>query len=198
MPGIVSAKPHSSVGPKLRFAPPKPADNEQGTPVPAVIPGLSKETRAHEHHRQRLKKTTETANLRARKLASATKQLSLSQPRTSTNKVHKGSDSSEDVADVDDVPVYDANRVEEQPELISGRSEISLADFVVTRKTRKGIDNDFEVIPHVRSVIILDDKQPHDIEIDEPWEYINGVDEDHRRSDPVKPSSYAKVVAQAK
>jgi len=166
--------------------------------MPTVMPGLSKETRAHEHHRQRLKKTAETANLRVRKLASATKQLSLSQPRTSANKVRKGSRSSGDVADVDDVPVYDANHVVEQPELISGRLEVSLADFVVTRKTRKGIDNDFEVIPHVRSVIILDDNQPHDIEIDEPWEHINGVDEDHRRSDPVKPSSYAMVVAQAK
>jgi len=139
MPGIVSAKPHSSVGPKLRSAPPKPADNEQGTPMHTAMPGLSKETRAHEHHRQRLKKTTETANLRARKLASATKQLSLSQPRISANKVRKGSHSSEDVANVDDIPVYEANHVEEQPESISGSLEVSLADFVVTRKTRKGI-----------------------------------------------------------
>lgn len=139
MPGIVSAKPHSSAGQKPRSARPKPADNEQGTPMPTVMPGLSKETRAHEHHRQRLKKTTETANLQARKLASVTKQLSLSQPRTSANKVRKGSRSSEDVADVDDVPVYDSNRVEERPELISGTLEVSLAEFVMTRKTRKGI-----------------------------------------------------------
>jgi hypothetical protein len=41
--------------------------------------------------------------------------------------------------DVDDVPVYDANHVEEQPESTSGSLEVSLADFVVTRKTRKGI-----------------------------------------------------------
>jgi hypothetical protein len=139
MPGLISANPLSSVSQKHRPASSKPANNEQSTPLPAVAPGVSKEARAYEHHRQRVKKTAETANLRVRKLASATKQLSLSQPRAPVNKVRKGSRTSKDVGDADDVAVLDANYVEEQPqELISGRLEVSLADFVVTRKSRKG------------------------------------------------------------
>ncbi|KAK2460104.1 hypothetical protein APHAL10511_007870 [Amanita phalloides] len=185
--------------PSSALTPSKAADNNHGSVLPTIVASnVSKEVRAYEHSRQRVKKTAETASLRVRKLASATKQLSLSHPRTPTNKVLKGTRISDDIADLDDPVVLDITHGDEQPELLKGRLEVSLADFIVTRKSRKGIDNDFEVIPHVRSVIILDDNQPHDIEIDEPWEYITGVEEDQGRSGSTKPISYAMVAAQAK
>ena len=35
--------------------------------------------------------------------------------------------------------------------------------------------DDFEVIPHIRSVIVLDDiANVHDMDLDEPWEHIYG------------------------
>lgn len=142
MPGILSVNPLSSNTQKLRPALSKPADNEQGTPLPAVALGVSKETRAYEHNRQRAKKTAETANLRVRKLAKATGHLPVShrQPRTPAKAVRKGSRSSEDVANVDDTPVIDAGHIEEQPqEVVSERLDVSLADFVMFRKGRKGI-----------------------------------------------------------
>jgi hypothetical protein len=56
----------------------------------------------------------------------------------------------------------------------SGFSEMALADFVKfrTKKSSKAQDIDFEVLPPVRSVIALDDSG-HDIEINEPWEFIS-------------------------
>ncbi|KAF8634879.1 hypothetical protein AX15_000633 [Amanita polypyramis BW_CC] len=193
-----SVNPPSLASQKLCSMLSKAADGEQNTAPPPATSNVSKEVRAYEHHRRRVKKTAETANLRVRKLASATKQLSLSQPRTSTNKVRKGAGVFDDLLDLDIPAIFDAAQGDEQPDLRRGKAEVSLADFVVARKNRKGADNDFEVIPHVRSVIILDDDQLHDIEIDEPWEYINGIDDDQVCSDVGKPISYAMVAAQAK
>ena len=142
MPGIISVNPLSSISQKHRPAPSKLADKDQGTPLPAVALSVSKETRAYDHDRQRVKKTAETANLRVRKLAKATGHHpgSHRQPRTPAKAVRKGSRSSEDMADVDDTPVLDVRHIEEQPqELIGERLDVSLADFVMSRKGRKGV-----------------------------------------------------------
>lgn len=47
------------------------------------------------------------------------------------------------------------------------------------------------MIPHVRSVIVLDDNIASDIELDEPWEHIESV-KDHQATSPAP--SYAKMV----
>jgi hypothetical protein len=52
----------------------------------------------------------------------------------------------------------------------------------------KGV-NDFEVVPHVRSVIVLDDNTPDELIIDEPWEHVNDSDTEARGL------SYAQVAA---
>lgn len=92
----------------------------------------------------------------------------------------------------------------------SGFSKMALADFV-TSKTKKlsrmrgmvlqdfvhdnadsklCVDVDFEVLPPVRSVIALDDFG-HDIEINEPWEFISLAPE----SPTWKGLSYAQAAA---
>ncbi|KAG1813936.1 uncharacterized protein BJ212DRAFT_1300814 [Suillus subaureus] len=74
----------------------------------------------------------------------------------------------------------------------SGFSKMALADFVTfkTKKQSKAQDTDFEVLPPVRSVIALDDFG-HDIEINEPWEFISLAPE----SPACKGLSYAQAAA---
>lgn len=74
----------------------------------------------------------------------------------------------------------------------SGFSMMALADFVTfkTKKQSKAQDADFEVLPPVRSVIALDDFG-HDIEINEPWEFISLSPE----SPACKGLSYAQAAA---
>jgi len=70
--------------------------------------------------------------------------------------------------------------------------QVQLADLIVTKKPRRqGKDGDFEVIPPVRSVIVLDDPVTPDMDFDEPWEHIYGVDDDMPSYEP----SYAKIVS---
>ena len=52
-------------------------------------------------------------------------------------------------------------------------------------------DADFELVPHIRSVIALDDAMDDAGELDEPWEYVSGEGEGEGRKAP----SYAQVVA---
>ncbi|KAF8640583.1 hypothetical protein AX17_000245 [Amanita inopinata Kibby_2008] len=181
--------------------PTRSATNERSSSYPAVASTNTKEVRAYEHQRQKVKKTAETANMRARKQANAIKHVF--QARTSSNKSQKSLSLVDDAVDFEDHALPDSHKGDEEelelhkvPRL---RHEVKLTDLIVTtRKSRKGVrDNDFEVIPHVRSVIILDDSQIQDIEIDEPWEYISGVDENQEPSN-TEPISYAEAVAQVK
>jgi len=176
------------------------ADAEQASENTPAISPTSKEVREYEHHRQQVKKAAETAKLRVRKLASATKQLSLSQPRAPTSKVRKGLGILVDVADpVEPLPDSGKANEEELQASPERKLEVNLGDLIVTRKSpsRKGAENDFELIPHIRSVIILDDNQPHDIDVEEPWEHITGVEDDQGYKDNAKGISYAMVVARA-
>ena len=52
---------------------------------------------------------------------------------------------------------------------------------------------DFELIPHVRSVVVLDDKYFDTPDINEAWEHVSSDEED--RDKPVKGRSYAQVVS---
>lgn len=90
------------------------------------------------------------------------------------------------------------------------RLEVPLEALVTTRKPRKGkgmcyspgdfrkrmfnasvTEGDFEIIPHVRSVIALDDDTTPDVEVDEPWEHIYGDDDEQ----PDKELSYAAIAS---
>jgi len=75
--------------------------------------------------------------------------------------------------------------------------EVKLAELVTTKKPRKGKAGDFEVIPHVRHVIVLDDFTGHDLSIEEPWECIEGESDEDSHSDASssKAPSYAAVLA---
>ncbi|KAG2153530.1 uncharacterized protein EDB93DRAFT_1135347 [Suillus bovinus] len=78
------------------------------------------------------------------------------------------------------------------PRTKSGFSKMALADFMTfrTKKQFKSQDADFEVLPPVRAVIALDDFG-HDIEINEPWEFISLAPE----SPTCKGLSYAQAAA---
>jgi hypothetical protein len=54
-------------------------------------------------------------------------------------------------------------------------------------------DGDFEVVPHIRSVIALDDNTPDELDIDEPWEHIYSTDCEENKG-----LSYAQVAALSK
>jgi len=68
--------------------------------------------------------------------------------------------------------------------------EVRLADLVTPRKPRK--EGDFEVIPLPHQVIVLDEFTVNDMEVDEPWEHVNGDD------DKVDVPSYAEIVSATK
>ncbi|KAI0313216.1 hypothetical protein OF83DRAFT_1175884 [Amylostereum chailletii] len=86
-------------------------------------------------------------------------------------------------------------------------TEVKLADLIRPAKSgKKPKDPDFELVPHVRSVIVLDDSSafaPGEPESDEPWEYLSSValsdynddddDDTDERSRTVL--SYAEIVA---
>lgn len=102
--------------------------------------------------------------------------------------------------------------------------EVKLADLVTSKKPRKAkgmcviylhsgsrplslyrwnLEGDFEVIPHIRSVIVLDDFAiSQDLVIDEPWEHIYGEseseDDNTIASAPQTPPSYASILSTTK
>lgn len=49
------------------------------------------------------------------------------------------------------------------------------------------------MVPHIRSVIVLDDAAIRDVPVDEPWEHIYGEDDI-----PVKAPTYATVLSSNK
>lgn len=53
---------------------------------------------------------------------------------------------------------------------------------------------DFEVVPHVRSVIVLDDVISHDLDIDEPWEHVQRDEEGYAHTNKAEGLSYAHAV----
>jgi len=70
--------------------------------------------------------------------------------------------------------------------------EVKLADLVTPSK-RKNKEGDFEVIPLPRQVIVLDEFTVHDMDVDEPWEYVDGGNREM-----VDSPSYAEIVSATK
>ncbi|KAF9055769.1 hypothetical protein BJ165DRAFT_1398568 [Panaeolus papilionaceus] len=74
-----------------------------------------------------------------------------------------------------------------------GRREVSLSElvyFAAQKKPRKNKGHDFEMIPALKTVIVLDDAESADVEMDEAWDHIDDLSMDGEVE-----LSYAKVVA---
>ncbi|THH30231.1 hypothetical protein EUX98_g3943, partial [Antrodiella citrinella] len=71
----------------------------------------------------------------------------------------------------------------------SGTLEVDLTEFLKPAKARKvkRAVGDFEVLPSVRQVLVLDDRLDGELEVDEPWEHLSLDGEDE------KTFSYAEV-----
>jgi len=107
----------------------------------------------------------------------------------------------------DNRPVWDADNDMDEKDVIDDvervapsrvivpdvvRSEVKLADLVTSKKSRKAVGGDFEVIPAPRNVIVLDDFSVQDMDVDEPWELVT------REEEKARGPSYAQVVSTAK
>jgi len=163
--------------------------------------GNLKDMRAYEHDRQRMMKAAELVKRKARKsLAWSTVLQPKIHPSTTGISGKHERLRVEDVDPLDGLE-YDAD-VRRVPHSLPGRlggvpykMELKLGDLVTARKPRKGSDGDFEVIPHVRSVIVLDDFIGLDPNVEEPWEYIRGQFEE----DGITPAlSYAEILSSGK
>lgn len=163
--------------------------------------------RSYEHDRQRVRRAVDFAKMRARrgqwssKFDDPPKDTSA---RKLTQWALRETDSSSEGGFL-----FDFDQDTEPQVTVDSRLEVPLAALVTTRKARKGrgmyhfralrermlnvsvIEGDFEIIPHVRPVIALDDDMAPDVEVDEPWEHVYGDDDEH----PDKEPSYATIAS---
>ncbi|KAG1742755.1 uncharacterized protein EDB91DRAFT_1127895 [Suillus paluster] len=158
----------------------------------------AKDQRAYERARHQTKERREHAQLKERKERAATG-VRATPPKEGhvSRAARRVSMEFWDGDEPDSGPLTGLGRpinVAPVPRIKSGFSKVVLADFVTfkTKKLSKAQDVDFEFLPPVRSVIALDDFG-HDIEIDEPWEFISLAPE----SPAWKGLSYAQAAALA-
>ncbi|KAG7451837.1 uncharacterized protein BT62DRAFT_267413 [Guyanagaster necrorhizus] len=143
-----------------------------------------KDQRAYEHNRQRVKKAADVFKMRQKK-KSGPPPPKLDRGTASEKDRRLRAD---DVDPLDGILVESARRDDTPP--LPRSSEVKLSDLIVRKQDTKK-DSDFEVIPHVRSVIVLDDFTP-DLAADEPWEYIYGESDDE--GEVAHKPSYAQVL----
>jgi len=172
-----------------------------------------KDTRAYEHNRQRVKKAAERVLTKARKERGWTMcKGTAAAPKCSCCHLDKGKrlGSKEVKALVDGDVVGDAaflnthrrSRSDSGGALVpisfqgftaAATRDVKLTDLVTTGKPKKRREGDFEVVPHIRSVIVLDDFCSDEKDVEEPWEHVHG-DDDEKANIP----SYAEIVTIAK
>ncbi|KAF9260825.1 hypothetical protein L218DRAFT_1079067 [Marasmius fiardii PR-910] len=166
-----------------------------------------KDQRAYEHDRQRQKQGRDFAQMCARKgrdysslsfrrvgwlplpIPSYLGYRSASSPAPSGTKLGFGN---HDTAHLEDFEQGYGEALHDEPKSFGNGKEAKLTDFVISvRKARKHRETDFEFIPHIRSVIVLDDiVQTKDVSVvDEPWEHIG---DDEKLPNEL---TYANVVA---
>ncbi|EPQ60191.1 hypothetical protein GLOTRDRAFT_134918 [Gloeophyllum trabeum ATCC 11539] len=192
---------------------PSTVHHNQSNPAADVdrdVSSILKAVRAFEHNRQRAKKAEDHARTKVKKERSKI----LPEPVKSTGgKAGAGGKGSRktkpigtwDEADVvvgaEDATVVSSPAKSWAANLIRPeKTEVKLADLIsANRKSSRPRDSDFEMIPHVPSVIVLDDtflieEETSNAGPDEPWEHILSVeDEDAKANAP----SYAQVVSQS-
>jgi len=156
-----------------------------------------KDTRSYERNRQRLKNAMELVKRRARKArqrASAGLTTLPSTPHPSEKERRLRAD---DVDPLRDVKVLDMLESPISSDFgtrnFTFTGEAKLSDLIVTGRSRKVKDGDYEMIPRLRSVIVLDEVEDIDSELDEPWEHV--LNEDKKGLDAAKKPSYAEIVS---
>jgi len=178
-PVSVSKRSTTATTPEPRVQ--KSSDKE---PLTTSLPSLAdvKDRRAYEHGRQKVKKAADFVKMKTQK---ARVVIDPSWPRVPSREKEKLV--ADEEVDSDAVLVDDGRDI-----VISDvKFDVKLADLIMTRKPQRRNDSDFEVIPHLRSVIVLDDVATHDVSVDEPWEHIFGEDETVAC---VKAPSYANIL----
>ncbi|KAJ3576101.1 hypothetical protein NP233_g654 [Leucocoprinus birnbaumii] len=182
----------------------------QPTASPTLPPpksNLGKDARAYEHERQRLKKAADFVKMRARKAQGAGWAGNKPHQRTASTGSAAPSEKGRRLAEEDEMDdevegLVLSDSWKENMGVVPlvaeveppSRYEVRLADLIQAGKLRKPKgDGDFEVVPHIRSVIVLDDNTPDEFDVDEPWEHVLNPD-----SEANKGPSYAQVAALAK
>ncbi|KAG6811272.1 hypothetical protein H0H92_008266 [Tricholoma furcatifolium] len=187
---------------------------------PPPLPSL-KESRTVEHDRQRLKKAATFLKSKARKAHSQATQAQAQLPgegdrwaakhaqgagargvKTALLRVDSDRDDGEEYAVEENEVEWGAAAV---PLRMGGpgphadanvhKVEVPLADLLIARKPRHGRDRypDFELVPAVRSVIVLDDASVvPEPDFEEPWEHVYASDAEEGRSPEL---TYAKIAA---
>jgi len=165
-----------------------------------------KDVRAYEHDRQRVKKAAERVLTKARKERgwAMCKGVVYDKTKCSCRQSDKGKRLGPkdvkvlldgDVLENAAVPFPKTGRPRRAdsfgPLPFKGSRDVKLADLVTAGKPKKSKEGDFEVVPHIRSVIVLDDFSGDEKDVEEPWEHIQGDDFDEKLNSP----SYAEVVA---
>jgi len=169
-----------------------------------------KDARAYEHERQRAKHAGEWAKRRARKATKGAGRASAVHGGRRAKSRKVGSDVEVDVFAVisqgkDTERTTDGLGAGLLKRVFSGengtdaaklvpKAKVNLSEIMVLsqKKLRSLNVDDFEVIPHIRSVVALDDvDHVHDMDLDEPWEHIYG--EENASDGKFSRPSYARV-----
>ncbi|KAJ3984912.1 hypothetical protein F5890DRAFT_1474154 [Lentinula detonsa] len=166
--------------------------------------------RAFEHDRQRAKRTEDyirTQEVKAfRTLSKPTPALSERQKKdVSTRKDRPiGSSVLDDEADLHSILEGVRNPIAtKEPSTVQQNVEVKLVDLIKPgsiRKTRKNKDSEFELIPAVRPVIVLDEvafmrDTPPPRDLEQEWQHIYHSDSDDSETSVPTPSpTYANVV----
>jgi len=157
--------------------------------------------RAYEHDRQKVKKAAELVKRKARNSPGWSRTLQEAKVHSPSPAALSGKHERLTVEDVDPLEEleYDVEvrrLTHSHPSRAVPRKEVKIADLITARKPRKSKDGDFEVIPHVRSVIALDEfVSGLDPSVDEPWEHIGGQFEE---DDIARTHSYAEILSAGK
>jgi len=182
-----------------------------------------KDDRAYERERQRVKKVEDLAKMRARKAQGSWSERWYGSGRrvpTSSRRALTRSTVLDGGVYDGVLPDLGSGAIKHDKPVLSPSSvgEINLSDLITTKRTTKTrkhagafvplfyiivvltlihlwLDSEFELVPHVRSVIALDDITTHDFTVNEPWEHVDLDDFNESKATPV---SYANVLAGSK
>lgn len=165
-----------------------------------------KSTRDFQHSRQRAMKTVQVKNWKEEKAWNRHVKLELRklqpnlppapQPTRRPGRGTVGGFRQSERSDRDlDVSTKSDWELSEEEEIVptwrsQEKIEVDLTHLMRAAKPRKSKTGDFEVIPKVRSVVVLDERLEAGPEIDDPWEYVSADDEDTKRP----ALSYAEAV----
>lgn len=197
-----SGRKSSMTTPTSPTTPTNPTTTEVALPNTSEVRVL-KAVREYEHGRQRAKKSARTEIWKAEKAAKRQLKAQKAQGTLEGIPVHRSrkagftrldrdetfldeSDSAEEAFDVE---------VVETPKWREDKLEVDLTKLIRPSKARRSKAGDFELIPSVRSVLVLEDavldRGFDDLDDDEPWEYLSAGGDDAEHNIP----SYAEVAA---